>query len=74
MRGKTPFCAMTAGTSPCSSVQPFRQPTQLMAAQAVTKLLPAGPHRNRAASANGALECASVSGGTSSMTAVEERV
>ena len=68
-RGKRPSCAIALGSSPCSSVQPFRAPRALIAANNDTARAAPLPQTKVARSANGALDAATRAAGRSSRTA-----
>jgi hypothetical protein len=63
-----PSRAAAIGTWDINSVQPLRAPSEEMTAASATMIPPHPPHMTRAASANGAEECISVSRGITPIT------
>src|SRR3984885_3068155 len=70
IRGNSPRFAIARGSSPCSRIHPFNAPNALIAANTATSFPAPLPQNCAAKSTNGALDRASVAGGTSSKTVV----
>ena len=68
--GNNPSLATARGSWPTINVQPLSVPKQEIAAPIATRPAAPDPNSRPAASANGAVDCASIAGGSTPITPV----